>query len=91
MVTSGTLMALRLTANDISSEQVSQQAEHLGSKAREAKNMALELRQKHLDASCRSKTDQPGHSRRLWEEPPALARAGGEDTVVHGSLVDWKT
>ena len=33
MVTSGVLMALRLTANDISSEQVSQQAEHLGSKA----------------------------------------------------------
>jgi hypothetical protein len=26
------------------------QAEHLGSRARKAKNMALELRQKHLDA-----------------------------------------
>ena len=33
MVTCGAMMALRLTANDISSEQVSQQAEHLGSKA----------------------------------------------------------
>jgi hypothetical protein len=62
MVTSGALMALRLTANDISSEQVSQQAEHLGSKAREAKNMALELRQKHLDAKLQVK-DRPARVR----------------------------
>ncbi|MFN9898515.1 MAG: hypothetical protein ACK55Z_06920, partial [bacterium] len=45
MATCGAMMALRLTDNDISSERVSQQVEHLSSKAREAKNMALELRQ----------------------------------------------
>jgi hypothetical protein len=90
MVTSGALMALRLTANDISSEQVSQQAEHLGSRAREAKNMALDLRRSIWMRSCRSKTGQPGYARRLWEEPPALAQAGGEVTVVHDSPVGWK-
>jgi hypothetical protein len=58
MVTSGALMALRLTANDISSEQVSPQAECLGSKARKARNMALELRKKHLDAKLQVK-DRP--------------------------------
>ncbi len=51
-------MALRLTDNDICSERVSQQVEHLSSKAREAKNMALELRQKHLDAKLQVK-DRP--------------------------------
>ena len=61
MVTCGAMMALRLTANDISSERVSQQAEHLGSKAREAKNMALELRQKHLDAKLQVK-DRPARA-----------------------------
>ncbi len=44
MATSGALMALRLTANDISSDQVSLQAECIGSRARKARNMALELR-----------------------------------------------
>ncbi len=47
MATSGAMMALRLTANYIGSDQVSQQAECIGSRAREARNMALELRQKH--------------------------------------------
>jgi hypothetical protein len=58
MATSGALMALRLTANDIGRDQVSQQAECIGSRAREAKNMALELRQKHLDAKLQIK-DRP--------------------------------
>jgi hypothetical protein len=58
MLTSGALMALRLTANDISSEQVSPQAECIGSRARKARNMALELRQKHLDAKLQVK-DRP--------------------------------
>jgi hypothetical protein len=58
MATSGALMALRLTANDIGSDQVSQQAECIGSRAREARNMALELRQKHLDAKLQVK-DRP--------------------------------
>ncbi len=58
MATSGALMALRLTANDIGSNQVSQQAESIGSRAREARNMALELRQKHLDAKLQIK-DRP--------------------------------
>ncbi len=58
MVTSGALMALRLTANDISSEQVSPQAECIGSRARKARNMALELRQKHLDMKLQVK-DRP--------------------------------
>ncbi len=58
MVTSGALMALRLTANDISSDQVSPQAECIGSRARKARNMALELRQKHLDAKLQVK-DRP--------------------------------
>jgi hypothetical protein len=53
MATSGALMALRLTANDIGSDQVSMQAECIGSRARKARNMALELRQKHLDAGQR--------------------------------------
>jgi len=60
-VTCGAMMALRLTDNDISSERVSQQAEHLSSKAREAKNMALELRQKHLDAKLQVK-DRPARA-----------------------------
>ncbi len=55
MATCGAMMALRLTDNDICSERVSQQVEHLSSKAREAKNMALELRQKHLDAKLQVK------------------------------------
>jgi hypothetical protein len=46
MVTSGAMMALRLTTNDIGSDQVSQQVECIGSRAI-ARNMALELRQKH--------------------------------------------
>jgi hypothetical protein len=58
MASSGALMALRLTANDIGSDQVSQQAECIGSRAREARNMALELRQKHLDAKLQVK-DRP--------------------------------
>jgi hypothetical protein len=58
MVTSGALMALRLTANDIGSDQVSMQAECIGSQARKARNMALELRQKHLDAKLQVK-DRP--------------------------------
>ena len=58
MVTSGALMALRLTANDIGSDQVSMQAECIGSRARKAWNMALELRQKHLDAKLQVK-DRP--------------------------------
>ncbi len=56
MVTSGALMALRLTANDIGSDQVSIQAECIGSQARKARNMALELRSIWM-RSCRSKTD----------------------------------
>ncbi len=58
MVTSGALMALRLTANDIGSDQVSQQAECIRSRAWKARNMALELRQKHLDAKLQVK-DRP--------------------------------
>jgi hypothetical protein len=58
MATSRAMMALRLTANDIGSDQVSQQAECIGSRAREARNMALELRQKHLDAKLQIK-DRP--------------------------------
>jgi hypothetical protein len=58
MVTSGALMALRLTVNDIGSDQVSMQAECIGSRARKARNMALELRQKHLDAKLQVK-DRP--------------------------------
>jgi hypothetical protein len=61
MVTSGAIMALRLTVNDIDSEQVSPQAEHIGSRARKAKNMALELRQKHLDEKLQVK-DRPART-----------------------------
>jgi hypothetical protein len=64
MATSGTLMALRLTVNDISSDQVSPQAECIGSRARKARNMALELRQKHLDAKLQVK-DRPA---RVFQE-----------------------
>jgi hypothetical protein len=58
MVTSGAMMALRLTANDIGSNQVSQQVECISSRAREARNMALELRQRHLDEKLQIK-DRP--------------------------------
>jgi hypothetical protein len=64
MVTSGALMALRLTANDIGSDLVSMQAECIGSRAREARNMALELRQKHLDTKLQVK-DRPA---RVFQE-----------------------
>ncbi len=64
MVTSGALMALRLTANDIRSDQVSPQAECIGSRARKARNMALELRQKYLDAKLQVK-DRPA---RVFQE-----------------------
>ncbi len=87
MVTSGALMALWLTANDISSEQVSLQAECIGSKARKARNMALELRQKHLDAKLQVK-DRPargvprGNGRDLWPWPRWMER-------VQRSAVLW--
>ncbi len=58
MVTSGAMMALRLTANNIGSNQVSQQVECISSRAREARNMALELRQRHLDEKLQIK-DRP--------------------------------
>ncbi len=58
MVTSGAMMALRLTANDIGSDQVSQQVECIGSRAKEARNMALALRQKYLDEKLQIK-DRP--------------------------------
>jgi hypothetical protein len=49
------MMALRLTANDINSDQVSQQVECINSRAREARNIALALRQKHLDEKLQVK------------------------------------
>jgi hypothetical protein len=55
MVTSGAIMALRLTVNDINSGQVDQQVECISSRAREARNMALALRQKHLDEKLQNK------------------------------------
>jgi len=58
MVTSGTMMALMLTANDINSGQVDQQVECISSRAREAENMALALRQKRLDEKLQIK-DRP--------------------------------
>ena len=70
MATCGAMMALRLTDNDISSERVSQQVEHLSSKAREAKNMALELRQKHLDAKLQVKDRPARASQEVAEGPP---------------------
>jgi hypothetical protein len=92
------MMALRLTDNDISSERVSQQVEHLSSKAREAKNMALELRQKHLDAKLQVK-DRParasqevaGGRGRSREVSPVLARVDGEDTAAPDSPDGWRT
>ncbi len=58
MVTSGAMMALRLTANDINSGQVDQQVECISSRAREARNMALALRQRQLDEKLQIK-DRP--------------------------------
>ncbi len=58
MVASGAMMALRLIANDIDSGQVDQQVECISSRAREARNMALALRQKHLDEKLQIK-DRP--------------------------------
>jgi len=91
MATCGAMMALRLTDNDICSERVSQQVEHLSSKAREAKNMALELRQKHLDAKLQVK-DRPARVlKSSREDPPALAPAGGEGIAAPTSPVGWRT
>ena len=84
MVTSGALMALRLTVNDIGSDQVSMRAECIGSRARKARNMALELRQKHLDAK-RLKTDRCGRSKRRRAGPLAPAPAAGEGMMAHNS------
>ncbi len=58
MVTSGAMMALRLTANDIESDQVSQQVECISSRARQARNMAFALRQRNLDEKLQVK-DRP--------------------------------
>ncbi len=71
MVTSGALIALRLTANDISSEQVSPQAECLGSKARKARNMALgaEAEASGCEAAGQRQTSQDvprGNGRNFW-------------------------
>jgi hypothetical protein len=87
MVTSGALMALRLTANDIGSDQVSMQAECIGSRARKARNMALELRQKHLDAKLQVK-DRPA---RAFQEAPVPAPAAGGGMMARSSPADWKT
>jgi hypothetical protein len=87
MVTSGALMALRLTANDIGSDQVSMQAECIGSRAWKARNMALELRQKHLDAKLQVK-DRPA---RAFQEAPVPAPAAGGGMMARSSPADWKT
>ncbi len=58
MVTSGTMMALMLTANDINSGQVDQQVECISLRAREAENVALAIRQKRLDEKLQIK-DRP--------------------------------
>jgi hypothetical protein len=55
MVTSRAIMALRLTVNNINSGQVDQQVECISSQAREARNMALALRQKLLDEKLHNK------------------------------------
>ncbi len=91
MVTSGAIMALRLTVNDINSEQVSPQAEHIGSRARKAKNMALELRQKHLDEKLQVKDRPARRSKRAWEERPALAPEDGGGIAVRSSPACWRT
>ncbi len=74
MVASGALMALRLKANDIGSDQVSQQAECIGSRARKARNMALDLRQKHLDAKLQVK-----------DRPMKAFQGAGEDMMARSS------
>jgi hypothetical protein len=49
MATSGTIMAPRLTNNDVNSSQIDHQVTCLTSKAREARNMTFQLRQRHFD------------------------------------------
>jgi hypothetical protein len=90
MVTSGALMALRLTAIDIGSDQVSQQAECIGSRAREARNMALDLRQKHLDAKLQVK-DRPTQAFRGMQggtPSPGPGRRGGYDGPQFSGRLD---
>jgi hypothetical protein len=90
MVTSGALMALRLTANDIISDQVSQQAECIGSRAREARNMALDLRQKHLDAKLQVK-DRPMQAFQGMQggtPGPGPGRRGGYDGPQFSGRLD---
>jgi hypothetical protein len=53
MATSGAIMALRLTGNDVNSSQSDHQVECLSSRAREARNMTFTLRQKHLDVKLK--------------------------------------
>jgi hypothetical protein len=76
-------MALRLTANDIGSDQVSMQAECIGSRARKARNMALELRQKHLDEKLQVK-DRPARTRHRVG-PLVPAPAAGEGMTARSS------
>ncbi len=91
MATSGAMMALRLTANDIGSDQVSQQAECIGSRAQEARNMALELRQKHLDAKLQIK-DRPLQTFvRMQGREPGPGPGAKRTTMAHSSRADWKT
>ncbi len=90
MVTSGALMALRLTANDICSDQVSQQAECIGSRAQEARNMALDLRQKQLEAKLQVK-DRPMQALRRMQggtPGPGPGRRGGYDGPQFSSRLD---
>jgi hypothetical protein len=91
MVTRGALMALRLIANDIGSDQVSQQAECIGSRAREARNMALDLRQKHLDAKLQVK-DRPMQAFRECRAGPLVpAPAAEEGMMARSSQASWMT
>jgi hypothetical protein len=90
MVTSGAIMALRLTVDDINSGQVDQQVECISSWAREAKNMALALRQKHLDEKLQNK-DRPlqafiGISGRGTSPSPGRSR-GFDGPQFSGRLV----
>ncbi len=91
MVTSGAMMALRLTANDINSGQVDQQVECISSRAREAKNMALALRQKRLDEKLQIKNRPLQVFIGMPGRVPTLGPGGSGGLMVLSSLVGWRT
>ncbi len=82
MATSGAIMALRWTGNDINSSQINHQVKCLSSRAREARNMTFTLRQKHLDVKLKN----AGQPTQVYGEQ-RTKRPGSRERVPGPSLL----